>query len=201
MLRIALVAGVLAGASALASGPAQAQEAGYRCPAAGTTLERTRGDAFTYRGDGAAPFLCATSTGAQRFLGYWQTGETFYASNRGPLEQMMTAAFEGAAPSPVSFTYFSHSAVGYIPITVQESWSAGGTEAVSTPAGSFNALRVERVFQIVDSAYRYRQTLWLDRQSGVPVRVEVEHLNGIMATQVFSWQAAAVHRGHVASTR
>lgn len=199
MLRIAVMLGALTLAPTFAQ--AQNQPAGYRCPASGTVLERTRGDAISYRGDGQAPFVCATSTGVQRFLGYWPASDTFYRTGRADLERMMTAVLAGGTAAPVRIPYFSHSAVGYIPISVMETWTARGVERVSTPAGTFEALRVEREFQVVDSVYRYKQILWIDRRSNAPVRVEVEHLNGIMAATIFSWQAAAINTSRVVSNR
>ncbi len=194
---------MLVGALAAQPAMAQAQNQGdaYRCPSSGTTLERARGDSFTYRGDASAPFVCATSTGVQRFSAYWRAGEAFYRTGRADLERMMTTAFSGNIPAPVRIPYFSHSAVGFIPISVLETWTVPGMGRVVTPAGTFDALRVEREFQVVDSVYRYKQTLWVDRRSGVPVRVEVKHLNGGMAAHIFSWRAAMIHSAHVLSAR
>jgi len=199
MFRIAMLIGALAGLPAIAQAQSQAEV--YRCPTSGITLERTRGDSFTYRGQGQAPFVCPTTTGVQRFLGYWPVGETFYRTGRADLERMMTTALSGGRSASVLIPYASHSAIGYIPISVQETWTVRGSERVNTPAGQFDAIRVERVFEIVASVYTYKQILWVDRQSGVPVRVEVEHLNGIMGAQIFSWQAANIHSAHVASAR
>lgn len=201
MFRIAMLIGAMASLPALAQAQSQGAADAYRCPTAGMTIERTRGESFTYRGQGQAPFVCTTSTGVPRFLGYWSVSENFYRTGRADLERMMTTALSGGRPAPVLIPYSSHSSVGYIPISVAETWTVPGAERVSTPAGAFDALRVERVFQIVDSVYRYKQTLWVDRQSGIPVRVEVEHLNGIMAANIFSWQAASIHSAHVTSSR
>ena len=201
MFQIAMLIGALASVPALAQAQGQSQAGAYRCPSSGTTLERTRGEAFTYRGQGQAPFVCPTTTGVQRFLGYWPAGEAFYRTGRVDLERMMTTAFSGGRPAPVLIPYASHSGVGYIPISVLETWTVLGGERVNTPAGQFDTIRVERVFEIVASVYTYKQILWVDRQSGMPVRVEVEHLNGIMAAHIFSWQAANIHSAHIASAR
>ena len=199
MFRVAMLAGVLASVPALAF--AQQASGGYSCPTAGSSLERTRGDDITYRAGAPAPFVCATTTGTQRLLGYWSTGEAFYRNGRPELERMLNTAFTTRQPAQATFTYFSHSAIGYIPNRVQESWSVPGVERVSTPAGDFEAMRVERVFHVMDTLYRYRQTLWVDTRTGTPVRSEVEHTNGIMAAHVFSWRAAQIEARQMVSAR
>ncbi|WP_424812028.1 hypothetical protein [Roseococcus sp. YIM B11640] len=193
---------VLAGVASLLAAPAFAQgRPEYRCPAAGTTVERTRGESVTYRGQGSAPILCATSTGVERVLGYWGAGDAFYRAGRADLERLVDTAFSTGRAGPVTISYFSHSSVGYIPNYVNETWSVPGAERVTTPAGEFDTLRVDRRFQIADTHYRYRQTLWLDRATRAPVKVEVEHLNGIMAAHIFSWQSTNVQNRSVTASR
>lgn len=197
MFRAALVIGLLASGSAFAQSP----QGNYGCPREGTTLDRTPGERITYRGPSSAPYVCGTATGAQRFLGYWATTEAFYRNGRAQLENMLNVAYTGGNPAPVELFFSGHSSVGYIPISIRETWTVRGTEPVSTAAGQFEALRVERRFQVVDSVYAYTQTLWIDRRTNLPVRANVQHLNGIMAGHIFSWQAALIHSAYAVSSR
>jgi hypothetical protein len=199
MFRAVLIAGLLASTSAFAQVAAPAQN--YSCPTDGTTLDRTPGERFTYRGGSSAPFVCGTSTGVQRFLGYWATSEGFYRNGRAQLENMLNTAYAGGNPTPVNLFFSGLSGVGHIPISVREIWTVRGMERVNTAAGPFDALRVERRFQVVDSVYAYTQTLWVDRRTNLPVRSQVEHLNGIMAAHIFSWQAALIHNAYASATR
>ena len=56
-------------------------------------------------------------------------------------------------------------------------------------AGNFDAVRIDRNFQIAGVTYYFDQSVWFDRASGAPVKAEVRHLNMVMAPSLFSWEA------------
>lgn len=159
----------------------------YRCPAPGTVVERTSGPPLAFRGsDPSEPLVCLATGGQRLVLGIWAPAERHYANGRAQITSVLSAP-----GSERRFNYFS---VGRDSTSIQvyETWRFAGFETVRIPAGTFDAARLERVFEIAGTAYTYRQTVWIDRATNAPVKVEVTHLNAVMAPTLFSWEATEV---------
>lgn len=173
----------------LAAAPAAAQQSGwqYKCPEAGTTVERSIGDTITYRGtDSRDPMVCLVGGGQRLALGVWGAEEALWRNGRTGI-----AALVGGQAAERRFDYFS---VGRDSTSthVYETWRAAGSDRVTVPAGTFDAIRLQRNFQIAGITYSYVQTVWIDRASGVPVKAMVEHTNAVMAPTLVSWEATDV---------
>lgn len=186
-----MIRAVTLGAAMLAAAPAaaQAQQWQYRCPAQGTVVERSEGGSLSYRGqDASDPLVCITTNGQRRFLGYWPAQEAAYRAGRAQLTRLVSEAAVGRIGQSESFNYF---APGRDSNTVHifETWRIGGIGRVDTAAGNFDAVRLDRNFQIAGVTYDFDQSVWLDRASGAPVKAEVRHLNMVMAPSLFSWEA------------
>lgn len=186
ILALTAVAGVIA------IMPAQAQQS-YRCPDAGSSMERSRGERISYRGGAANSFLCNTSTGTSRLLGYWPAGLGAVAAGRTQIEAMVTAAFAGGAPAPVSFRY-TGTGSDQSSIILVENWRVLTPTRISVLAGEFNVIPIERRFEVLGSSYNFTQVVSFDRESRMPVRASVDHLNALMANDLFNWQATEVRR-------
>lgn len=175
-----LAAAVLAAAAA----PAQAQNVQFRCPAPGTVVEQSEGTRLSYRGpDAGDPLVCRTADGQRRFLGYWSASSPFYRAGGAQLARLFTG---GSREERIHYFTPGRDSSS---IHAFETWRVLGTGPVQTMAGTFDALRVQRRFEVAGVTYSYLETLWLDRASGAPVKVEVDHLNGFMAPTLVSWEA------------
>lgn len=171
----------------LAAGVANAQTSTWRfsCPEAGTTVERTAGETITFRGsDPNDPFVCRVGNGQRLVLGVWTPGDRLYQNGRAQLSSLLS----GAASGERRFDYFGVNLFG-LSTHVLETWRLAGFQPIQVPAGTFDAVRLERQFEIIGTSYTYLQTVWLDRATNAPVKVEVSHLNAIMAPTLFSWNA------------
>ena len=140
------------------------------------------------------------SNGQQRFLGYWSVGENFYRAGGTRLGQLASAGVSGAGTRPVSFDYFAPGR-DHNSIHAEETWRVAGSGAVTVPAGTYDAVRVERRFQVVGSTFAYTQTLWFDRTSGAPVKAKIEHLNPIQAPTLVNWEATEIRSPSRQATR
>lgn len=181
---------VLAGA-VLAAAPAAAQQSGWRfsCPEPGTAVERSIGDTITYRGSAPNdPLVCVADRGQRLALGVWGVDEALWRNGRASL----TALASGQATER-RFDYFSLGRDSNS-IHVYEAWRLAGSGPVTVPAGTFDAVRLQRNFQIAGITYNFTQTVWLDRATNVPVKVLVEHMNAVMAPTLVSWEAAEVRQ-------
>lgn len=187
MLKFALVAGALM----VASTGLSAQEASLRCPAPGSKVERTNLPTIAYRGaDPASPLVCLDQARQPRFLGYWSTQSAFF--NAGGKQLLSTfAEWKGGPSRVVNIDYFGSDRYGNS-TTANEKWQILGQERVDVHAGSFDAVKVRRIFSIVGTNYVFTETLWIDRASGTPVRSVVDHMNATMSPDVTSWQATEV---------
>ena len=186
-----MVRAITLGAVMLAAAPAaaQAQQWQYRCPAPGTVVERSEGGSLAYRGqDANDPLVCVTANGQRRFLGYWPADELPYRTGRAQLARLVSAAATGQTGQSAAFNYFAPGRDSNT-VHVFETWRVGGIGRVSTMAGGFDAVRIDRNFQIAGVTYSFDQSVWFDRASGAPVKAEVRHLNMVMAPSLFSWEA------------
>lgn len=188
MLRTAMVGVALA---VTTIGHAQSTEWQFRCASPGTSVERTNGTRLMYRGqDTGNPLVCINDHGQRRFLGYWSVQENFFQRGEAQLARLLQSG-SGQAGQEQTITYFGNDRYG-VPNQVQETWRVAGSGRIQVPAGTFEAMQIEREFRVVGSTYRYVQTLWLDKASGVPLRVSVDHLNGFMNPVVTNWAATEV---------
>lgn len=188
MLKFAFVAGALM----VASTGLSAQEASLRCPAAGSKVERTNLPPIAYRGaDPASPLICLDQARQPRFLGYWSTQSAFF--NAGGKQLLSTFADwkDGGPSRVVNIDYFGSDRYDNS-TTVNEKWQILGQEQADVHAGSFNAIKVRRIYYVVGTSYTFTETLWIDRASGMPVKSVVNHLNATMSPDVTSWQATEV---------
>ncbi|MDN3568864.1 hypothetical protein QWZ14_31180 [Paeniroseomonas aquatica] len=170
---------------------AQAQGYQFRCPAPGTVVEQSTGSRLAYRGpDANDPMVCTMANGERRAFGYWAAGSPFYRSGRTQLARLVSGSV-GPASKEERLDYFS---LGRDSNSVHfyEAWRVAGTGPVQVVAGTFDTLRLERRVQIQNTAFSYTETVWLDRASGAPVKVQVDHLNGFMAPSLTSWEATEV---------
>lgn len=189
MLRAIAFAGA---AALLAAAPAAAQPSGWRytCPEPGTVVERTEGGTINFRGaDASDPFVCLAGGGQRLVLGIWAPSERQYVSGRAHLAALLA----GPAGGERRFDYFS-TGRDSTSIHVYETWRLAGFEPVRVPAGTFDAVRLQRSFQISGIAYSYVQTVWLDRATNAPVKVKVEHVNAVMAPTLFDWEATELRQ-------
>lgn len=187
MVRLTILAAVVL---AVAAPPVQAQNAQFRCPASGTVVEQSVGTRISYRGqDAGDPLVCRTADGQRRFLGYWSASSLFYRAGGVQLARLLMG---GSREERIN--YFSPGRDGNS-VHIFETWRVLGTNPLETTAGTFDALRVQRQFEVAGSAYSYLETIWLDRASGAPVKVEVNHLNGFMAPNVMAWEATDLRTG------
>lgn len=171
----------------LAAAPALAQPSTWRfsCPEPGTTVERTAGGTLTFRGtDPNDPFVCLAGGGQRLVLGIWAPGDRLYVNGRAHLNALLT----GAPGGERRFDYFSLGRDS-TSIHVYETWRFAGFEPVRVPAGTFDAVKLQRRFDIAGSTYTYTQTVWLDRATNAPVKVAIAHMNAVMAPTLFDWEA------------
>lgn len=185
----------MVGALLLSAG-ASAQEASWRyaCPAAGTVVERSRGEPIVFRAsDPNDPFVCMTGGGRRVVLGIWTPNEALYVNGRQQLASLLTGM-----PGDVRRFYYLGTGADQSSIEIDETWRHGGFERATVPAGTYESVRLERNFRVRNTAYTYTQTLWLDRATNVPVKVEVTHLNALMAPTLFSWVATDIRPGTAA---
>jgi hypothetical protein len=198
MLKAALIVG---GLTALAPLTAQAQSWQYRCPAPGTVVERSDGSRVAYRGtDPTDPLVCLTTTGQRLVFGNWNAGSPIYRSGKAGLARLMNAAATGQTGGQVQVDYFTPGR-DHNSVHVLETWRIGGIGPVTTTAGTFDTIRLERNFAIIGSTYTYDQHVWIDRATGAPVKAVVTHLNMVMAPDLVTWEAAAVQAPSVQSSR
>lgn len=202
-----MIRGILLAATAVAAigatPQAQAQSGDatwqFRCPAAGTTVEQSSGTTLRFRGPASTnPGECMMAGNQRRFMGYWQVGEGFYNA-AGP---RLTAAFANginlANVSPLEFTYYGFNRSNDS-IQLMERWTAEAGGAVTTPAGTFDTVRVDRYFNVVGSSFQYTQSVWFDRATNVPVRANIDHRNFAQAPTLVNWVAFDVTRPQTAS--
>lgn len=200
MIRTSLVAA--AAVLALGSAPALAQGADvwqFRCPDAGTTVEQSSGTALRYRAPASTPATC-TVGGQPRLLGYWSMREGFYAAGGARLAEAFSRGMELNRPTPVTFEYFGPNRYG-ISSHYQESWSAASGGSITTPAGTFDTVKVTRNFQVVGVVFSYVQTVWFDRATRAPVQARIEHRNPIQAPSLVNWVATDISRQQVSAAR
>lgn len=200
MIRTSLAAA--AATLALGAAPALAQGGDvwqFRCPDAGTVVEQSSGTALRYRAAAPTPATCNVG-GQPRLLGYWSMREGFYAAGGARIASAFAQGVDLTRTAPVTFEYFGPNRYG-ISSHYQESWSAvpGGT--VTTPAGTFDTVKVTRDFQVVGVVFSYVQSVWFDRATRVPVQARIEHLNPIQAPTLVNWVATDVARHHASASR
>ncbi|MCO6416112.1 hypothetical protein JYK14_08025 [Siccirubricoccus sp. KC 17139] len=176
----------------LASGVASAQAPVWRfsCPEPGTAVERSTGDTITFRGaDANDPLVCLVGGGQRLVLGIWAPSERQYVNGRAHLTSLLSGPVGGER----RFDYFS---VGRDSNSthVFETWRLASFEPIRVPAGTFNAVKLERRFDIAGSTYTYLQTVWLDRATNAPVKVSVDHLNAVMAPTLINWSATELRQ-------
>lgn len=199
-LTILAATAAVAGALAAASAPALAQQQPFRCPAAGTVVERTNGPNLVFTSpDPADPLVCRGRHGQRLFLGYWDAQSPAVTAGRAELARVFGgAASPGATTRPISFfasgTYMDS-------VRIEETWRMVGVEPVQVPAGSFEALRVERHMSVPFSTYSFTEAVWLDRRTGAPVKASVSHTNAVMAPSVTNWSATEVNAPSSQSAR
>lgn len=185
MIRIVALLGL---AFVAAPTGAQAQDWRFSCPAAGTAVERSTGDTVTFRGvDANDPFVCLAGGGQRLVLGVWVPSDRLYVNGRAQLASLLA----GPAGGERKFDYFSLGRDSNS-IHIYETWRLAGFGPVRVPAGTFDAVRLERRFDIAGSTYTYLQTVWLDRASNAPVKVTIDHLNAVMAPTLVAWDAIEV---------
>lgn len=171
----------------------------FRCPDAGTIVEQSSGTALRYRAAAATPSSCNVG-GQQRLLGYWSMREGFYEAGGARIAAAFAQGVNLDRPARVSFEYFGPNRNG-ISTHYQESWSAAPGGTVTTPAGSFETVKVTRDFQVVGVVFSYVQTVWFDRATRVPVQARIEHLNPIQAPSLVNWVATDISRLQASAAR
>lgn len=187
MVRTAILAAAM---FTVAQGVAQAQESQFRCPAPGTVVEQSTGGRLVYRGqDANDPLVCTMTNGERRAFGYWAAGSTFYRSGRAQLARLVSSGVSEGREE--RFDYFSPGRDSNS-VHFYEAWRVAGAGPVQVMAGTLDALRVERRVYIPNTAYSYIETVWLDRDSGAPIKVHVDHLNGFMPASLTSWEATEI---------
>ncbi|WP_421989165.1 hypothetical protein [Roseococcus sp.] len=198
MIRTGLMAAVLAttGGAAFAQGGGDTWQ--FRCPTAGTTVEQSTGAALRYRAAGT-PGICNVG-GQQRLLGYWSMREGFQEAGGARLAAAFAQGVDLGRAAPVSFEYFGPNRYA-ISSHYQETWSAAPGGAVTTPAGTFDTVKVMRAFQVVGVTFSYTQTVWFDRATNAPIQARVEHLNPVQAPTLVNWVATDVARQQASAAR
>lgn len=171
----------------------------FRCPAAGTAVEQSSGTTLRFRGPASTnPGECLMAGNQRRFMGYWQVGEGFYSAAGPRLVSAFANGINLASARPLEFSYFGTNR-NADSITIRERWTAQPGGSVTTPAGTFDTVRVDRYFQVMGSSFSYTQSLWFDRATNVPVTARIEHLNAVQAPSLVNWVANDVTRAQVAS--
>lgn len=204
MIRNILVAAIAL--AALSAGPqAQAQSGAsdanwqFRCPAAGTVVEPSNGAALRFRGeDTSQPGSCMMSGNQARLMGYWRVSEGFYRAAGPRLAGAFANGVNLASARPLEFSYFGTGLTGDS-IVLDERWTAEAGGSVTTPAGTFNTVRVDRYFVVRGSAFQFTESVWFDRATNVPVRAVVDHRNFIQAPSLVNWVANEITRPQTAS--
>lgn len=181
---------------AFGSGAALAQGGGdatwqFQCPAAGTMVEQSTGSTLRYRAAGA-PGTCNVG-GQQRLLGYWSVREGFYQAGGAQLAAAFSRGVDVARMQPVTFDYFGPNRYG-ISTHYQETWSTAPGGSVTTPAGTFDTVKVVRGFQVIGAIFSYTQSVWFDRATNAPVQARVEHRNPVQAPSLVNWVATDISR-------
>jgi len=193
MMRLSLMAAAATLALGAAPAAAQGGEAWqFRCPAPGTAVEQSTGATLRYRPGPERPGICNVG-GQQRFLGYWSMREGFYQAGG---TQLAATFGQGVAPGtmqPVIFDYFGLNRYS-ISSHYQERWRAEEGGSLTTPAGTFDTVKVIRDFNVIGVTFRYTQTVWFDRATNVPVQARIEHLNPVQAASLVNWVATDVTR-------
>lgn len=171
----------------------------FRCPAAGSAVDQSSGTTLRYRGDAAnAPGRCLVAGGQRRFLGYWSVGEGFYRAGGDRIAAAVTNAVNLGTVPTVTFDYFGTNRTGDS-IHIQETWRARPGGSLTTPAGTFDTVRVDRFFQVTGSAFQFTESVWFDRATNLPVTARVEHRNPVEAPSLVNWVAADVVRAQAAA--
>lgn len=195
MIRTSLMAAattaLLGSGAALAQGMAPGSDNWqFSCPTAGTTIEQSNGNALRYRSAGTLPATCHVG-GQQRLLGYWSVREGFYEAGGGRIAAALARGIDLARVQPVTFEYFGPNRFN-ISSHYQETWSAAAGGRITTPAGTFDTVKVTRQFQVVGVVFSYTQSVWFDRATNAPVQARVDHLNNVQAATLVNWVATDV---------
>ena len=131
-------------------------------------------------------------------MGYWQVGEGFYRAAGPRLASAFMNGINLASTTPLEFDYYGLNLSG-LSTHFKERWTAQPGGTVTTPAGTFDTVRVDRYFEVIGSSFFYTQSLWFDRATNVPVRAGIEHRNFIQAPSLVNWVANDVMRPQTAS--
>lgn len=171
----------------------------FRCPAAGTVVEPSTGATLRFRGeDTSQPGNCMMSGNQARLMGYWRVSEGFYRAAGPRLAGAFANGVNLANARPLEFSYFGTGLTGDS-IMLDERWTAQAGGAITTPAGTFNTVRVDRYFVVRGSAFQFTESVWFDQATNVPVRARVDHRNFIQAPSLVNWDANEVTRAQTAS--
>ncbi|MFL1462583.1 hypothetical protein ACI6QG_10300 [Roseococcus sp. DSY-14] len=202
-MRSILAAGAATAVLSLATpGTATAQAADtwqFRCPAAGTTVDQSSGTSIRFRAEAPNnPGSCIVAGGQRRLLGYWSVGEAFYRAGGQRIANAVASGLDLRGVQPVTFDYFGTNRTGES-IHIQETWGGAAGGSMTTPAGTFDTVRVDREFQVIGSAFRYTQSVWFDRATNVPVAARIEHRNPIQAPSLVNWVATEITRPAMAA--
>lgn len=197
---------LLAATAAMAIGAApqaQAQSGDatwqFRCPAAGTAVEQSSGTTLRYRGEASSnPGSCMLAGNQRRLLGYWQVSEGFYRAGGPRLANALSNGINLSNMPSIEFDYYGTNRSGDS-IHIQERWKAEAGGSMTTPAGTFETVRVERYFNVIGSSFQYTQSVWFDRATNTPVAARVDHRNAIQAPTLVNWVAVDISRPQVAS--
>jgi len=202
MTRITLLAAAAVGlglalpGGAQASGPADTWQ--FRCPAAGTTVEQSSGTTLRYRAEAPNnPASCILAAGQRRFMGYWTVSEALYRAGGERIADALAKGIHLDTVPSVTFDYFATSRT-QDSIHVQETWRAQDGGRITTPAGSFETVRVDRSFSVLGSNFQYTQSVWFDRAGGTPVTARIEHRNPFQAPSLVNWVANDITRPQAA---
>ncbi|MDN3568854.1 hypothetical protein ACFQY5_35750 [Paeniroseomonas aquatica] len=172
--------------------PAYAQTSDWRfnCPESGTVVERSTGDTVTFRGaDANDPLVCLAAGGQRLVLGVWAPSDRLYVNGRAQLSSLLA----GPPGSERRFDYFSLGRDSNS-IHIYETWRHAGFGSVRVPAGTFDTVKLERRFDIAGTTYTYLQTVWLDRLTNAPVKIDINHLNAVMAPTLVRWEATELRQ-------
>ncbi|TCH96831.1 hypothetical protein EJV46_19880 [Roseococcus sp. SYP-B2431] len=190
---------VFGSGAALAQGAPGGETWQFQCPAAGTTVEQSSGAALRYRAAAAAPATCNVG-GQPRLLGYWSVREGFFQAGGARLAAAFSQGVDLNRMEPVTFEYFGPNRFA-ISTHYQETWRAAPGGAVTTPAGTFDTVKVTRDFQVIGAVFSYTQSVWFDRATNAPVQARVEHLNPVQASTLVNWVATDVSRRQATAAR
>lgn len=204
-----MMRGILLAATAMAvlgtAPQAQAQATGgdttwqFRCPAAGTIVEQSSGTTLRYRGEAANnPGSCMLAGNQRRLLGYWQVSEGFYRAGGSRLAAAFANGVNLAGMAPVEFDYYGMNRTNDS-IHIRERWTAQAGGSMTTPAGTFDTVRVDRYFNVIGSSFQYTQSLWFDRATNTPVVARIDHRNAVQGPTLVNWVASDVSRQQTAS--